>query len=402
MVPSEKQRPLGVQVIGVGCNSDGSGEVTPDTKKEVVEYAISKGIAVLGSWSMPGKIGLILQMASQAQMFTISPIRIRSLSRQVYAKLWNQVEIHYAFELLIPGFLHIDDSVVSRMDSYFHQQYPGAPDDPGFRSSRLEGDFYIFLMRDWETTAKVLTDHEKIAQDFKAHSLNPPMLVYTYNTHGLRSQSATTEIRSASVALDARFAAFETRMDAKLRGIDMRVAAQSNEMTQISHNLASVSTILGQLSQNVTQIDYRMHAQRDETHYRILVMDSDREFEKMEARLAWVDEGEKDAIKEKLKNMSKTRDEASERLRAATNNVHILSTTSSAPAAPPGLPPLPQTPSKHIPPPPPPTPVNKTIMYPVTPEATPAKKHAREDPAHMTNPQTPTKKNKNSTNANKS
>ncbi|KAF8223176.1 hypothetical protein L208DRAFT_1412255, partial [Tricholoma matsutake] len=287
-----KDRWAWVQVIGVGCNSDGSGEVTPDTKKEVVEYAISKGIAVLGSWSMPGKIGLILQTASQAQMFTISPIRICSLSRQVYAKLWNQVEIHYAFELLIPGFLHIDDSVVSRMDSYFHQQYPGAPDDPGFCSSRLEGDFYIFLMRDWETTAKVLMDHEKIAQDFKAHSLNPPMLV----------------------------------------------AAQSNEMTQISHNLASVSTILGQLSQNVTQIDYCMHAQHDETHYRILVMDSNCEIEKMEARLIWVDEGEKDAIKEKLKNMSKMRDEASEHLRAATNNVHILSTTSSAPAAPPVCP----------------------------------------------------------------
>jgi hypothetical protein len=84
------------------CNPDGSGEVTLEIKKEVVEYAVSKGVEVLGSWSMPGKIGLILQTASQAQMFTISPIRIRSLSRQVYAKLWNQVEIHYAFELLIP------------------------------------------------------------------------------------------------------------------------------------------------------------------------------------------------------------------------------------------------------------------------------------------------------------
>ncbi|KAF8218999.1 hypothetical protein L208DRAFT_1558677 [Tricholoma matsutake] len=235
-----------VQVIGVGCNFDGSGEVTLDTKKEVVKYAISKGIAVLGSWSMPRKISLILQMASQVKC-SLSPPSIFAPSL--------------------------------------------AKSMPNFGTSSTSNILVLLRILAFAAAVwKVLTDHEKIAQDFKAHSLNPPMLIYNYNTHGLHSQSATTEIHSASVALDARFAAFETCMDAKLRGIDMRVVAQLNEMTQISHNLASVSTILSQLSQNVTQIDYYMHAQHDKTHYRILVMDADHEIEKMEARLAWVDE----------------------------------------------------------------------------------------------------------------
>ena len=126
---------------------------------------------------------------------------------------------------------------------------------PLLHSSRVvEDEFYCFIMFDWETTAKVLSDKEVFAATFNGMNLVPPRLVYEVNSNSSFSQRANTTaaIRAAGQDVSKDLENMSRKMEQMVR--DTQIGFQHAEQ-----KLNAITEKVGTLADSVNTMTALVH-----------------------------------------------------------------------------------------------------------------------------------------------
>src|SRR5882762_272102 len=167
---------------------------------------------------------------------------------------FRQIDIVWAFELVIGGVGLYDCTFISYLDKYFTSQYT-RNDQSLLHSSRVtEEDFYCFVMFDWETTAKVLNDKEAFATAFGGINLVPPRLLYDVNSNSSFNQQA-------NAASAIRAAGRDVSKD--LENMKMKIEKMAREMQMgfqhAEQRLSAVTEKVGMLADSVNTVTALVH-----------------------------------------------------------------------------------------------------------------------------------------------
>lgn len=152
------------------------------------------------SWALTtGKgVGLKLQTRAIAQeLAKASPLTIPGFSHPIHFAPFRQIEPIYAFELVITGLSDLDPSFMSTLDAFFIS-YTTVDGETAFASSRYpQRGVYCFLLKDWQSTAKVLSG-EGFTEFLKGlpgyvPAMYPPRLLWQANLSGSWGLKPTAE-----------------------------------------------------------------------------------------------------------------------------------------------------------------------------------------------------------------
>ena len=360
--------------------------------RDAVENSCKRaGYDTTSSFMMkPASVGVVMATVSDAKRL----IEASSLSLDCEPPLelstapFRQIDIAWAFELIVDGIGSYDCTFTSYLDKYFASRYTHNG-QPLLHSSRVvEDEFYCFVMFDWETTAKVLSDKEAFAATFNGMNLVPPRLVYEVNSNSSFSQRANTTaaIRAAGQDVSKDLENMSRKMEQMAR--DMQIGFQHaeqrlnavtekvgtladsvNTVTALVHNntLALLDQreermkrdLLGQLELNIVHTDMALIRTSDPTRQA-----------QLRAKLDTL-ELQRDKIRDECENMSST---VNTLLRNPPDAPHAAI---QAPTGPPGL-------VRNLLPPPPIPTRNDEPQLPLTPTTSPAFKRAA--PPHLETP----------------
>lgn len=226
--------------------------------RDAVENSCKRaGYDTTSSFMMkPASVGVVMATVSDAKRL----IEASSLSLDCEPPLelstapFRQIDIAWAFELIVGGIGSYDCTFTSYLDKYFASRYTHNG-QPLLHSSRVvEDEFYCFVMFDWETTAKVLSDKEAFAATFNGMNLVPPRLVYEVNSNSSFSQRANTTaaIRAAGQDVSKDLENMSRKMEQMAR--DMQIGFQHAEQ-----RLNAVTEKVGTLADSVNTVTALVH-----------------------------------------------------------------------------------------------------------------------------------------------
>jgi hypothetical protein len=150
------------------------------------------GYNISSSFMMkPASVGVIMTTINDAKRLIESSL-IALLDCDPPLELstapFRQIDVAWAFELVVGGVGSYDCTFISYLDKYFASRYSCNNQTLLHSIHVAEEDFYCFIMFDWETTAKVLNDKEAFASAFHGMNLVPPHLLYDVNSNSSFSQ----------------------------------------------------------------------------------------------------------------------------------------------------------------------------------------------------------------------
>jgi hypothetical protein len=138
--------------------------------REAVEGTCKRaGYDIILSFMMkPASVGVVMATVADAKhLIEATSITINcEPPLELSTAPFRQINIAWAFELVIGGVGSYDCTFTSYLDKYFASRYT-RDGQPLLHSSRVaEEDFYCFVMLDWEATAKVLNDKDAFSSAF--------------------------------------------------------------------------------------------------------------------------------------------------------------------------------------------------------------------------------------------
>src|SRR5882762_492695 len=312
---------------------------------------------------------------------------------------FRQINIAWAFELIIGGIGSFDSTFISYLDKYFASRYT-RNGQPLLHSSRVaEEDFYCFVMFDWETTAIVLNDKEAFTATFGGMNLVPPRLVYDVNSNSSFNQrtNAATAIRAAGQDVSKDLENMSRKIEQMAK--EMHMGFQHAEL-----RLNAVTEKVGMLADSVNTVTALVHNntlalldQREERMKKDLLGQLELSIVQTDMALMRTPDPLKQAqLRAKLDSLEQQRDKVSDECNKMSSTISTLlknppnapSATIQAPTEPPGL-------VRNLLLPPPPTPTrNEKPQTPPTPITPPTKRSAPPHPeaSNSSESDTPSKK----------
>jgi hypothetical protein len=370
--------------------------------REAVDNSCKRaGYNVTSSFMMkPSSVGLVMATTSDARRL----VEASSMTLDCEPPLelstapFRQIDIAWAFELIIGGISSYDCTFISYLDKYFASRYTRDGQSLLHSSRVTEEDFYCFVMFDWETTALVLNDKEAFTATFSGMNLTPPRLLYDVNSNSSYSQRANTTAAIRAAGQD---------VSKDLENMSRKIEQMSREMqTGFQHaelRLNAVTEKVGMLADSVNTVTTLVHNntlalldQREERMKRDLLGQLELSIVHTDMALMRTTDPTREAqLRAKLDSLEQRRDEVRDECDNMSSTINTLlknppnppSATIMAPTEPPGL--------VRMLLPPPATPTRDGESHtPLTPTTSPIKRSA---PPHMetpapSDPDTPTKK----------
>ncbi|KAJ7843862.1 hypothetical protein B0H14DRAFT_2777912, partial [Mycena olivaceomarginata] len=175
--------------------------------------------------------GVIITFALPADVDTaVNNRTIVFESRTLHVYPVRQIEIGYAFELVIGGLGGVDPTAVNNIISWFAAFERELEGDTALAETRFapgERDYLIVSMKDWASTRQVLTSTDRFSKELADYSLRPPQLLFRLNTSAawkVDPSAVITEgaekVTGALAGLTRRFEASER--DARARDADTK------------------------------------------------------------------------------------------------------------------------------------------------------------------------------------
>ena len=256
-------------LVGLDPNAKSEFRQTISSQLEHLGYAVSS------CWPMDNgnSVGVIMHNREDASRIRqSSPLTIPSLSPHpiTVTTPFKQIQPIYAFELVILGISSYDPTIQSTLDNYFIHRSKDDSGTTAFVSSRTiwEADAYCFLMRDWQTMAKALTD-TAMFDSFMANyhvELQYPQLVYRANTDNTLTTRQPVALRQAGDQvmktlqdLDRKVETLRREQATQFNAIDRRFAIMEDGAQRMVTMIKDVATdmtntrhaVMAQFSQNL-------------------------------------------------------------------------------------------------------------------------------------------------------
>ena len=169
-------------------------------------------------------------------------------------KPFQQIEIAWAFELMISGISSFNCTFTSYLDKYFASHYTRDGQSLLHSSRTVEEDFYCFVMFNWETTAAVLNDKVAFKATFSRMNLISPCLIYNVNSNSSFNQRAnvTTAIHAAHQDVLKDLENMSRKIEQMAR--EMQMGFQHAEL-----RLNAVTEKVGTLAESVNTVTTLVH-----------------------------------------------------------------------------------------------------------------------------------------------
>ncbi|KAJ7197671.1 hypothetical protein C8J57DRAFT_1637236 [Mycena rebaudengoi] len=137
----------------------------------------------------------------------------------------RQIEIDFAFELVVGGMAGIDPSAKQNICGWFaaFEQY-GQSLLLDTRTPLGENDFLVIAMADWAATAAVLKSTERFTKELADYNLRPPQLLFTLNSTAAWKISTSSTITEGAEKVSSTIAALTRRVEATDRDARARDA----------------------------------------------------------------------------------------------------------------------------------------------------------------------------------
>ena len=345
------------------------------------------GYSVASSFMMkPASVGIVMTTINDAKRL-IEASSITLLDCDPLLELstapFRQIDIAWAFELIIGGVGSYDYTFISYLDKYFASRYTRDGQSLLHSSRVAEEDFYCFIMYDWETTARVLHDKEIFASTFNGMNLVPPRLLYDVNSNSSFNQrtNSASAIRDAGRDVSKDLENMNMKIEKMMREMQMgfqhaeqRLSAVTKKVGMLADSVNTVTTLvhnntLALLDQREEQMKKDLLGQLElsivHTDLAIMRTSDPTKQTKLREKLDSLEQ-KRDAVRDECDKMSSTIGNL------LLNSPQVSSTLPLTVSTPPGI-------IRDVLPPPTPSQAEVPQLLP-TPTTTPAK---RQTPPHM-------------------
>ena len=360
------------------------------------------GYKITGSFFMkPASAGIVLSTTSEAErLVTASSIILEcDTPMPLSTSPFRQIDIAWAFELIIGCVAAYDVTFLSYLDKWFASHYRDASGTSLLHTACLvEENFYCFVMLDWKATAMVLQDHETFASHF-GPNLTPPRLLYQVNSDSSFNQRTTTAsaIRSAGIDVAKDMAAMHKKIDQMQREMNMGFQHAEVSLNAVRNKVGALANTVGTVSALVHNNTLALMDQREERMKKDILGQLELSIIQTDmAVMRTSDPDERRRLSEKIKTLEAKHDTVAGE--CANMSLAIGNLIQNPPQATPTPLQMPGSLPKAVPPPSLPTPATSNPQLPETPDTSPAK---RPVPPHMDTPtplekEEPAKKKKRS------
>ena len=230
---------------------------------------------VCSSFAMKtGASGVILSLACHKHVediMKLGRVEIPGMPHPLTPQRGHQIEIKNAFKLAIMGLTDNIDGVEAILERWLAETFivDGESTLAGVRSSPDASEALIFHMTTWEAATRVLssTTAELFTQTFgcKYPSLVTPQSVYAINHKGLwRNKTIHETFVKGSESMTENFKALQQQINMLKTETRQGMQAMQLEMSTISSNLASITTVVSTLKSSVDNAQLALLAQSTE------------------------------------------------------------------------------------------------------------------------------------------
>lgn len=214
-----------------------------------------------------------LKLPMSSKTLTLSQVRV--------------IQPIWAFELICTCTEDIQHATAQDISAYLASTYVDEDGNTLWMSHRIVEGHYLFLMKDWASTKRVLEDQERFTQTISRNlPINAPRLLYRFNTDPPnKSNTVSGQIRSASQALGGDLQLLHRRIDSLQREIRENNAAQDLRLTTLNNSVMTVSQTVSDLHVQVQNQGMAILSQ----HKNVAIMDrissTDRKLERLRGML---------------------------------------------------------------------------------------------------------------------
>ncbi|KAJ6586555.1 hypothetical protein B0H10DRAFT_1961761 [Mycena sp. CBHHK59/15] len=168
----------------------------------------------------------------------------------------RQIEIDYAFEIVVSGIRNIDPSAKQNIVVWFASSFErnGQSLLLETRVPRGEPNYLVVSMVDWEATHRVLTASDRFLKDLGHYSISAPQLLYALNTSAAWKHDPAAAIAEGTDKLSGSLAALTRRIEANKRDARARDADTKARMTAIDTSVATVANIAAGVSRRQEEL----------------------------------------------------------------------------------------------------------------------------------------------------
>jgi hypothetical protein len=131
----------------------------------------------------PSSTGVVLSTVGKAErLLAAASITLEcDTPMQLSTSPFHQIDIAWAFELILGGVVAFNVTFISYLDKWFVSCFQDTSNSSLFHSTRfVEENYYCIVMHDWKATAKVPQDNKTFTSHFSPN-LTPPHLLYQVN-----------------------------------------------------------------------------------------------------------------------------------------------------------------------------------------------------------------------------
>ncbi|KAF8896929.1 hypothetical protein CPB85DRAFT_1328535 [Mucidula mucida] len=360
-----RDKSMWLKVSGLSGNGKDAGKAELAL---VAKQLDAMRIKVASYWSMDsGRDGTLIlcytadvsRLLQQSFLDVVLPTPADSRpspSRLVFTQPFVQVQPEGPFEMAVRGISQYDYTVKHTLDRFF-KKFHDNNGSTRFSDSRIDGDAYIFRMRDWEGSQYVLKSTQFFDEHVKPSVPNAiyPRLVYDINSENSWVQrTPASAIRDAGghmqTALDDIHAAVNSlRKDqtAGFAALDRRVGSVEQAFEGLTKNMVTLTDMTVKAQHSIFGLHLRGQLADDRTR---LLRQLDRVISE---RLCTTDAAVLDDLNAELKSLHTE-------IRAVNDKLDLADKAITDSMAPPSI-------SSPQPRRPPPTPALSATSPPVTP-----------------------------------
>ncbi|KAF5312013.1 hypothetical protein D9619_003843 [Psilocybe cf. subviscida] len=249
---SSKDRKLWINVKGTYDADSPKVMNTLKTELGKMNYLISSSFVLKGTKT----ICLIMSTSRMAErLANRNNILIPSVSPQpLQFSSFKTVIPSYPFELAITGVEGYEATAALELDGHFSRTYCDNQGNTLWVASRFENGAYLFLMRDWEATARVLNDKESFDNFSKdARGVEFPRQVYNVNSGNGWYTSPMRVIKNAAEDIVGNIKGGSRELENLRNEFRNFQRTQDERFAQLSHEVQGISNnqlIIGNQLQN--------------------------------------------------------------------------------------------------------------------------------------------------------
>ncbi|KAJ7461041.1 hypothetical protein FB451DRAFT_1562916 [Mycena latifolia] len=258
----------------------------------------------------------------------------------------RQIEINYAFEMVISSIRNIDPSAKQNILAWFSSSFErdGLSLFLESREPRGESNHLVISMVDWEATHRVLTAPERFLKDLGHYNVSTPQLLYMLNTTAAWRHDPAAAIAEGTDKLSGSLTALTRRIENNEREARTRDADTKARITALDSSVSTIATIAATVARRQEELARGLFQLQQESQLNssLSVIDSTM----LMARRAIahpVDDAEEREACEEFKELKAKKAELTDQLKAITGASILSAAPAIAPpppaSAPPPLPP---------------------------------------------------------------